>query len=68
MLVKLSYVEQVLRKRRLENDEICRAGGHCGIPNTNRLNFYLFTPTVWGWMTVEATVQFHSSAGQLAAR
>ena len=28
----------------------------------------LFTPTVWGWMTVEATVQFHSSAGQLTTR
>ena len=27
MLVKLSYVEQVLRKRLLENDEICRGGG-----------------------------------------
>ena len=38
------------------------------LTNTNRLNFYLFTSTVWGWMTVEVTVQFHSSAGQLTAR
>ena len=31
-------------------------------------NFYLFTPTVWGCVTVEASVRFHSSAGQSTAR